>query len=80
MRSKRISILLVAAALMGCVFFAAPAYFNSLQVLADPVETLQHRIDVLEMQLQELSNRVGESDLAEPLVNRPVPGAELAKK
>ena len=82
MHRMRMVGVLTAAVLVGSALAAAPRYLESLETKTDPVELLQRRIDVLEIQLQELSARVGTAELSEPLVSGDLcaPGGRLAGK
>jgi hypothetical protein len=68
MRRMRMIGLLSVVVVVGAVLAAAPRYLKSIEVTSDPVELLQRRIDVLELQLQELTERVGTAEVVEPLV------------
>ena len=67
MLRMRLLIVLLVAIASGTTLAAAPRYFASLQVEVDPLEVLQRRVDVLQMQLQELSDHAEPDDGAEPL-------------
>ena len=82
MRRTRIIGVLTVAALLGTALAAAPRYLNSIEMTSDPMEILQRRIDVLEMQVHELTERGGTDELSEPLAagELAAPGGYLAGK
>ena len=67
MRRTRIIGVLTAVVLVGTALAAAPRYLNSIEKQSDPVEILQRRIDLLEIQLHELTGRGGTEEPTEPL-------------